>query len=83
MKIELGDQEIFLVSGKPLRLPGRKGQSITCTSGVLWLTVSGDKRDILLGSGESLTVASKGRVVIEAVDSARLKLESPLATSLG
>ena len=77
MKIELGNRELCLEVGKPLRFSRRRHSVIRCTAGILWLTVTGERGDFVLHAGQSHTLRGNGRVVIEAVIDARLRLMSP------
>jgi hypothetical protein len=60
------------------------GTSIQCSQGILWITCSGDWRqescpDIVLSSGEQYLPAKNGRVVIEAMCDATLRLSQERA----
>lgn len=50
---------------------------IICESGVLWVTRSGDPEDHLLRPGECLMINQGGKVVIEALREARMRITSP------
>jgi hypothetical protein len=45
----------------------RRGAILSCDAGVLWITQSGDHRDHILSSGDSLVVAKRGSVLIQAM----------------
>lgn len=45
----------------------KPGSTLFCDSGVLWVTQSGDRRDYILFSGETMTVTKRGRVLVEAM----------------
>lgn len=45
----------------------KPGSTLSCESGVLWVTQSGDRRDYILFSGETMTVTKRGRVLVEAM----------------
>jgi hypothetical protein len=58
--------------------------SVQCREGILWITCSGDRTqkdcpDIVLSAGEHYTPAKNGRVVIEAMCDASLKLSQEQA----
>ncbi|HEY7117744.1 MAG TPA: DUF2917 domain-containing protein [Tepidisphaeraceae bacterium] len=48
--------------------------AIACDRGELWITQSGDERDHVIAEGESFTAAPRGRVVVQALSSARVRL---------
>lgn len=45
----------------------KPGSTLFCDSGVLWVTQTGDRRDYVLFSGETMTVSKRGRVLVEAM----------------
>jgi hypothetical protein len=49
------------------RLAGiRKGNSIVCTNGVLWVTQEGDPEDYMLKKGEKFVANRQGVVLVQA-----------------
>ena len=48
--------------------------AIECQQGVLWVTSSGDYRDHMLFPGQRYTPVKDSRVVIEALDDARVDI---------
>lgn len=67
--------DIHLAHDEALSFNGdARGLAITCNSGVLWITIEGDNRDILLHPGEKLQVAQNGKVVVEARRAAALRV---------
>ena len=71
MKIALKKQELLGLDGDA------RGICIRCEAGRLWITQAGDSRDHLLAVGDSFTVASRGRVVIVALEGASLEMAVP------
>jgi hypothetical protein len=51
------------------------GESVSCDHGLLWLTQSNDGRDYFLRAGESFTVTSRGRVVVQALEESLFRVE--------
>jgi hypothetical protein len=51
------------------------GARVRCVRGTLWLTQSGDAIDHVLGEGETFEVTSRGRVVIQALDPSRVRID--------
>ena len=72
MQIDLSGSEFCLHSGQPLSLSHARGCRLRCTAGILWITVPGLVEDVFLESGDEFTVPDQGRVLVEAVDRARL-----------
>ena len=52
--------------------------AIECKSGVLWVTHSGEARDYMLKAGKRYTSKTKGKIVIQAINEARLGIENAL-----
>ena len=58
---------------------GNRPYSIACVAGRLWATIDGSTVDNVLVPGQALTYRGKGRVVIEALRTATVRVESPSA----
>jgi len=63
----------------PMTLPP-VGAELLVERGTVWLTISGDSRDIILRAGQSWPIGKNGQVVIEATDmeGAALRLYKPI-----
>jgi hypothetical protein len=61
-----------------LRLRGRTWK-ISCVAGRLWVTAAGRQGDSVLAAGEHVTLAGRGKIVIEALRTATVRLEVPTA----
>jgi hypothetical protein len=60
-----------------------QGVKIVCQQGQCWVTQSGDSRDHIMSNGGSVTIRAKGRVIVTATESSRIKLvESNKAANL-
>lgn len=70
MEILLPDQETMSIDPVP------KNLRIVCRSGRIWLTQSGDSRDVLLRAGESFTTTRRGQLVLWALADARLAISA-------
>jgi len=57
-----------------LRLRGRACR-ISCVAGRLWVTASARREDALLAPGEEVTFTGWGKVVLEALRTATVRLE--------
>lgn len=51
----------------------RKGESLVCVRGVVWLTTDRHGRDLILQEGERYTPQSRDRIVIEALEDSALR----------
>ncbi len=47
---------------------------IVCREGRCWITQAGDTRDHILGTGDSFTAKTSGKLIITATESCRLML---------
>ncbi len=50
---------------------------VTCVAGRLWVTVDGSRVDYVLEAGEDVMVAVRARIVVQALRTATVRLESP------
>lgn len=75
MDIDLKQSELCLAHNVPIRLPAARGLRVTCTAGIVWLTVAGEAGDILLRPGDSHLVRGHGLALLEAIGSGRVRLE--------
>ena len=57
-----------------VRLRGRACR-IVCMTGRLWVTASGRREDSVLAPGEQVTFTGRGRIVVEALRTATVRLE--------
>lgn len=49
--------------------------AIECKNGVIWVTCAGEHQDYILRAGRRYVPATKGNVVIEAINEARVDIE--------
>ncbi len=75
MDIDLYANELCLGHNAPIRLPGARGVRVTCSAGLVWLTVAGEAGDIFLRSGDSHVIRGRGLALLEAIGSAQVRLE--------
>jgi hypothetical protein len=67
--------ELILHREERLQLPRlRHGLTIECTQGVLWVTRAGDIEDYVLYPGERYAPRHHGKIVVEAMREARVRL---------
>jgi hypothetical protein len=50
-------------------LKGMGGRTLRCTSGNLWVTIEGDRKDYLLRSNETVALPTLGKVAITGTGS--------------
>ncbi|HET8563795.1 MAG TPA: DUF2917 domain-containing protein [Candidatus Binatia bacterium] len=67
---------VSLPKGSLLRVEGiDKGAVVRCFSGALWVTQEGDVEDHFLDPGEKCVVNSKGLVIVQVLEDARIGIE--------
>ena len=68
--------ELLLHPREVLNLDNRQQQmAIECKNGVIWVTCAGEQQDYVLRAGRRYIPKTKGIVVIEAIDEARVDIE--------
>jgi len=74
--LEMNPSTLVLARGElaSLRLRGRACH-ISCLTGRLWVTASGRREDSVLAPGEEVTFTGRGRIVVEALRTATVRLE--------
>lgn len=85
MEIELKSAEFCLKDNHPLSLRSANGLHITCTDGILWITMAGESEDIFLTASQGYRVNGNGLVIIESIGNARFQLDTanlPRRTSI-
>lgn len=66
------DTDIFRIAttidrGAILKRNAAKGSTLFCASGQVWVTQRGDRRDILLSSGQDFTFDHTGEAYVQAI----------------
>lgn len=80
--------EISLAKHKIWNIEGdRRGDVISCLSGVLWITQDGDMQDYILEPGGNYWVTNRGSVIVQALKDAQFKyslneLDSHIETNI-
>ena len=62
----MNNRLLNLVNGDLLELPDARGTTLRITRGTLWVTQDRDRRDIVLGPGDTWTIERHGLTVAEA-----------------
>ena len=55
-----------LSQGELIQLDGARGTTLRVTSGMLWITLEDDVRDVVLAAGDTFTVDRDGLTLVEA-----------------
>jgi hypothetical protein len=77
MKIELRSAEFFLKANQPMSLRSARNIRIVCTSGIIWITVSGQTKDVFLSSGQYFQIPNNALTVIESIGEGKVCLTKP------
>ncbi|HVO37730.1 MAG TPA: DUF2917 domain-containing protein [Spirochaetia bacterium] len=73
---ERNPSTLVLARGELVSLqPRGRPCSISCVAGRLWVTAAGSREDCVLLPGNSMTVRKRGRIVVEALRTATVRLE--------
>jgi hypothetical protein len=64
----------ILAKGSIRHVHAHKGRRVELLSGSLWITQDGDRRDIVLGPGESFDFDRRGDALLSAFDDSRYLL---------
>lgn len=67
--------ELLLQPREVLNLDNRQQMAIECKNGVIWVTCAGEHQDHILRAGRRYVPKTKGTIVIEAIDEARVDIE--------
>ncbi len=74
MNLELNQDELCLKPKQLVKVRGGAGHVIVCHSGSLWLTQDRDRRDIVLGAGESFTLDRDGLALVQALEQSAISI---------
>jgi hypothetical protein len=77
MQIKPGSAELFLKKNQPISMRTAKNLKITCTEGIIWITVSGERNDIFLARGDHFVLANNNLTLIESIDEGKIHLTKP------
>ena len=72
MNNELRHRLTDLTAGSILRLHDGQGLAVVVFEGLVWITQSGDRRDIVLAAGESFSVDRPGLTLVQAFRDSKL-----------
>lgn len=81
MKFTPSSDEVCLSDSRPVSLRQARGLRVTCTAGIVWITVTGESGDIFLTPGQCHQISRNGLVIIESIGSGKIRLNKPEAIS--
>lgn len=67
MDTGLGAALTRLARGEMLRIRDGQGRGIAVSRGQVWITQDGDRRDMILGTGESFAFDRPGLAIVQAL----------------
>lgn len=83
MKIDLSSGEICLRKGQLIRLHNAQGVFIHAVSGIVWITSSGNPKDVFLRDGETHSINEPGLVLVESIGPASIRVETTKWLKMG
>ena len=72
-----------LRKGEILRLRHAQGQRIEALSGSVWITIDGDRRDVVLDARQGFNIDRDGDTLVSALSDARIVVLSALPLPAG
>jgi hypothetical protein len=66
---------ICLEPGQVVTLDDAQGVRIRATEGIVWVTYEDSLKDLIVGPGETLTVARNGRTVVQALQPTHVAIQ--------
>jgi Protein of unknown function (DUF2917) len=77
MQLVANNSALLLDRRQTVELIDAAGATAVLDKGCLWITMDGDRRDIVLGAGESWTVERNGRTLLYAEAPSTLRITEP------
>jgi DUF2917 family protein len=74
MNQDLLDGAQMLEKGRLRHVHAEAGRRVECLSGSIWITQDGDRRDIVLGTGEAFDFDRRGDALLSAFADSRYLL---------
>lgn len=74
MDLEFNHNGLCLKSHQVLKVRGGIGHTIICHSGTVWVTQDRDRRDIVLGAGESFALDRNGLALVQALEQSAISI---------
>ena len=79
MQLVDNNSALLLERWDTVELIDAAGATAALDKGCVWITMDGDRRDIMLGAGESWTVERNGRTLVQAEAPSTLRIAEPAA----
>lgn len=79
MKLLVNNSALLLDRWDTVELIDAAGATAALDTGCVWITMDGDRRDIVLCAGNSWTVERNGRTLVHAEAPTKLRLSGPVA----
>jgi len=67
MLLKTANARLILQHNEMAHLASACNTRVECVSGVAWVTIDGDQRDVVLSQGESFVVDSSAPVIVHAI----------------
>jgi hypothetical protein len=74
MNLVINNSALLLEHRQTIELIDAAGATAALEKGCLWITMDGDRRDIVLGAGQSWTVERNGRTLLHAAAPSTLRI---------
>ena len=81
MNLDIESPVIALQAGEVLTLDDAQGVRIHARLGTVWITEEDDIEDHIVGPGEALVVAKRGRTVVQALAFSWIAIQQSLAAA--
>jgi len=78
MKLLVNNSALLLNRWDTIELVDAAGATAALDQGCVWITMDGDRRDIVLCAGESWTVERNGRTLVQAEAPTTLRITGPV-----
>jgi len=79
MNLVVNNSALLLERWDTVELIDAAGATAALDKGCLWITMDGDRRDIVLGAGQSWTVERNGRTLLHAEAPSTLRITEAVA----
>jgi Protein of unknown function (DUF2917) len=77
MQLVANNSALLLDRWQTIELIDAAGATAALDKGCLWITMDGDRRDIVLGAGQSWTVERNGRTLLHAEAPSTVRITDP------
>ena len=77
MNLVINHSALLLDRWQTVELIDAAGATTALDNGCVWITMDGDRRDIVLGAGDTWTVEKNGRTLLHAEAPSTLRITGP------